>query len=193
MKLKTLYLTIFFLITIANSSFAQLTHLIPIFKVEAGFHGLGIGYEQPLNDNWLTEFNLHAGGGFNVNPANEVSFHYIEFPSIHLSTGLKRFYNLHKIRRNHSNNAGNFLGMQIKYVSGGLIQRTGDFGTPPVTPLNPPINDVMITEIHWGTQRSISDRLFFTAKIGMGYIVDFHNLSSTLLPAGGVKLAYRIK
>ena len=190
MKLKTLYLTIFFLTSIAYSSYAQLTNLTPIFKVEAGLHGLGLGYELPLNDNWITEFNLHAGGGFNVNPANEVSFHYEELPSIHLSTGVRRYYNLHKIRRNPSNNAGNFFGAQIKYVSQGLLQRSDDFELPRI---NPPIHDVLITEVHWGTQRSITNRLFFNAKIGVGYIVDFHNLGSTILPSGGVKLGYRLK
>jgi hypothetical protein len=164
-----------------------------MFKAEAGFHGLGLGYELPLSKNLIGEMNIHAGGGFNVNTANEVAFHYIEFPSIHISTAIRRYYDLHKIRRNPSNNAGNFFGAQIKYVSEGLIQRSGDFGILPVTTFNPPIHDVLITEVHWGTQRSITNRLFFNAKIGVGYIVDFHNLGSTILPAGGVKLGYRLK
>lgn len=189
MKLKFLYLTLYFFCSIVYT-YAQQTQLVPLFKVEAGFHGLGIGHELPVSKNWVGELNLHAGGGFTVNTANQVSFHYAELPSIHLSSGIKRYYNLHKIRRNPANNAGDFIGAQIKYVSRGLIQRSGDIVVPPV---NPPINDVMITEVHWGAQRSINDKLFLSAKIGVGYVVDFHNLSGTILPAGGVKLGYRIK
>jgi len=189
-KYNFLYLTILFFLLIVYSSCAQQTQLTRILKAEAGVHGLGLGYELPINPIWIAEVNVHAGGGFNISPANEVSFHYAEFPSIHLSTGVKRYYNLHKIRRNPLNNAGNFFGVQLKYVSQGIMQRRGDFDLAPV---NPPINDVLISEVHWGVQRSLSDRLFINAKIGAGYMVDFHHLGSTVFPTGGVKLGYRFK
>jgi len=188
-KIQFFFLTSIIFLVIAFTSKAQTVQLRPIFKAEAGIHGLGLGYELPFSKNLVGETNIHAGGGFNVNTTNEVSFHYIELPSIHISTGIKRYYNLHKIRRNPANNAGNFFGAQIKFVSQGLIDRSGDLGLAPV---HPPINDVLISEIHWGVQRSISERFFFTAKIGAGYIVDFHNMGSTIFPAGGVKLAYRL-
>ncbi|KEO73721.1 hypothetical protein [Anditalea andensis] len=100
-----------------------------------------------------------------------------------MSPAPKRNYNLHKSRRNPANNAGNYITAQVKFVSQGLIQRSGDMDLPPISP---PIQAVLITEVHLGLQRSISNRLFFIAKIGVGYLLDFHQSSSTILCTGGV-------
>ncbi|MBS9525570.1 hypothetical protein KI659_16250 [Litoribacter alkaliphilus] len=188
MKLKFLFILVGISFSLHTKSYSQ-TLLSPVAKIEVGVHGLGIGYELPLNNAWVSEFNLHAGGGFNLNTSNEVSFHYREFPSIHLATGIRRYYNLNRARNFSANNAGNFFGAQLKYVSSGLIQRSGDFD---IAPSHPAINDVVIAEIHWGIQRNLSERLFYTVKIGVGYLNDFHAGSGTILPTGGAKLAYRI-
>lgn len=166
-----------------------------ILKAELGPNGLGIGYELPLGNGYLAEMNIAVGGGLYVNSVpdgREVVFTYYPGPSVQLNTGLRKYYNLNRRRekgRKLANNSGNYFGAKIKYSSRGLtsVNPENYLGPVPNT-----LNDVLVSEIHWGMQRNMGERFIFNLHLGFGYIQDFDSNLGAFSPTFGFKFGYKI-
>jgi len=177
----------------SETCIAQEQNLQKILKAELGLQGIGIGYELPLSSSFLAEFNIGVGGGINVNNKREVTYTYSPGPSIQASTSLRWYYDLNKRRKwgkNTANNAGNYFAFKSKFSSRGLFEpspeETIDYEHIKF------LNDALITEVHWGLQRSLSERIFLNGHIGFGYIRDFRNNMGTFSPTFGFKFGYRL-
>lgn len=183
----------FFLFFIVEPCLAQEKTLEKILKVELGLQGFGFGYEHPLSSAFLADFNVGIGGGINVDNTREVSYAYWPGPSIQANSSVRWYYNLIKRSnggKNMTNNAGNFFAFKTKFSSRGVFEPIPEetINYDDITFLN----DALITEVHWGLQRSLSNRLFVNGHIGFGYIRDFANSMGTFSPTIGVKFSYRL-
>jgi hypothetical protein len=74
------------------------------------------------------------------------------------------------------NNSGNYLGLQSKY----------SFGNANYFELN----RTLLTEIHWGIQRPLSNRFIFDMHLGLGFIYDFDFTSASISSTFGLRFGY---
>ncbi len=78
------------------------------------------------------------------------------------------------------NNAGNYLGARLKYVTGNKS-----------TNINYVTYPALLVNIHWGIQRALGQRWLFNAHAGLGCAVDVNSGTGNILyPAVDVKFAY---
>ena len=150
-------------------------------KVELGFHGLSLGYDLPISNKFVWENALGAGMGMNAE-SNSASYS-LDFtrPVPFLKSSLKFVYNIRKrIEKGKitENNSGNYLALQTKYSFGKADSYT--------------LNSSMLTEIHWGLQRSLGGNFIFKTHIGLGFVRDFDNNSTGFSPTFGLVFGYRL-
>ncbi|NBL63883.1 hypothetical protein GV828_01570 [Flavobacterium sp. NST-5] len=173
---------IFFLLT-SVSVFAQTddSRLTENFaKINLGLHGLDASYEWALNDRFVWENSVGFGMGMAVDGnAVEYTFNFND-PALYAKSEMKYFYNLGKRQnkgKNISNNGGNYVGIQTKY----------SFGTDAFR-----LNNALLSEVHWGIQRSLGGNFSFNTHIGLGYVRDYDLKDGAFSPTFKLTFSYAI-
>lgn len=169
-----------FLVANASACFAQST-LEKVGKVSLGLQGAEFSYELPLSKSLLLESAAGLGVGMEVDHDKITYSFYLLDPVPFVSTELKWIYNREKREakeKNNFNNAGNYVGLQTKY----------SFGHPNSLVLN----KALLTDIHWGLQRSLGTKFTLNTNIGLGYMYDFDTTYGDVAPVLRVKFGYRL-
>ncbi len=150
-------------------------------RINLGLHGLELSYELPVSKKFVWENTLGIGMGSNINGSIvQYSFNFLKL-SPFLKSELKYIYNVHKRKakgKNTLNNSGNYIGFQTKY----------SFGNSDDTLQN----QTLLTELHWGIQRSLGKRFIFNTHIGLGYLKDFESDNGKISPTLGLRFGYRL-
>ena len=124
------------------------------------------------------DLSTGIGGGYNIAEG------FIEYqllkPALYISVTPKYFYNLKK-RINKGNtilyNSGNYIGARLTLN----------------TPLDNKTNIIrnsILTNIHWGIQRVISNHWSINSHIGVGYAHDIDYDFGTIYPAIDFRFSY---
>lgn len=183
--MKKIVLTFLSIVFLSFSSFSQQKEFEKLFKVDYSFLGLGIAYEIPLAKKWTVDLSTGIGGGYRVNNGFTAEWVLNSSPSVYLKSEFKYYINREKRfkkGKNNDNNAGNYWAFQTKFATERISE----------TYRNIPLNNVLLNEIHWGIQRSLSENWLFNTHFGIGYARDFTFNSGTLYPAIGLKFSYII-
>lgn len=167
---------------VANTTacFAQST-LENIGKVSLGLQGAEFSYELPLGKSLLLESAAGLGVGMEVDHNKSTYSFYLLDPVPFVSTELKWIYNREKREakeRSNANNAGDYVGLQTKY----------SFGHPNSLALN----KALLTDIHWGLQRTLGTKFTLNTNIGLGYMYDFDTTYGNVAPVLRLKFGYRL-
>ncbi|MEN1785928.1 MAG: hypothetical protein AAGF77_12410 [Bacteroidota bacterium] len=150
-------------------------------RINLGLHGLELSYEFPLSKQFVWENNLGIGMGMEAFAGSPTFTFYLYRPTPFIKSQLKWIYNRNKRERKGKNsqyNAGNYIGLQGKY----------SFGDSDLFD----ISQAVLTEIHWGIQRSIGGRFTFNLHLGMGVVTDFDFSDNAFSPTFGLRFGYRI-
>lgn len=150
-------------------------------KINIGMQGLDFNYEQPISNQLLWDSSVGVGLGMDVSSSKTNYSFYLLDPVVSVATGLKWMYNYNKRsenEKNSSNNAANYIGLQTKY----------SFGHSNALDLN----KALLTDVHWGLQRSISEKFVFNTNIGIGYMYDFDTSYGGIAPILRAKIGYRL-
>ncbi len=152
-------------------------------KIELGFQGLGVGYEFALGGKTVIDINAGLGGGYTVNNGT-VSYEwgFID-PAFYAITEFRYYYNLPKRlakNRNRGNNAGNYVGAQVKYATREVFNISS----------NVDLHNTLLTEVHWGIQRNLGKKYIFNLHLGLGYAYDYDQDTGGLYLAIGAKFGY---
>ncbi len=174
------YLLVAFLLANATTCFAQST-LEKVGKVSLGLQGAEFSYELPLGTSFLLESAAALGVGMNTDSGGSTYSFYLLDPVPAISTELRWIYNREKREvkeKNNANNAGNYVGLQTKYSFGNNNSLA--------------LNKVLLTDIHWGLQRSLGTKFTFNTNVGLGYMYDFDTTYGSIAPVLRVKFGYRL-
>lgn len=174
------YLLAAFLVANTTACFAQST-LEKVGKVSLGLQGAEFSYELPLGKSLLLESAAGLGVGMEVDNDNSRYTFYVLDPVPFVSTELKWIYNREKREakeKNNANNAGNYAGLQTKYSFG----KNNSLA----------LNKVLLTDIHWGLQRSLGTKFTLNTNVGLGYMYDFDTTYGSVAPVLRVKFGYRL-
>ena len=179
---KIILLTLFLGFT--HLSFGQNTasenKLLSLTKVDLGFKGIGFTYEPRLSNKMTVDLSLGAGGGYDI--AEGYLNYKLELrkPAFYFSITPKYFYNRNSRSLQGKSlllNSGNYIGLGLKYVTPNDRQ----------TDLT---RNSILTNIHWGIQRAISNKWTFNSHLGIGYAHDIDYDFGTLYPAIDFKVSY---
>lgn len=164
----------------AAGLFAQ-NPLEKVVKVNLGLQGIDFSYELPIAKDIIWESAIGAGVSMNVyDNKTEYTFIFLK-PTPSIATGVKWMYNRDKRvakEKETLNNTGNYLGIQTKYTLGNYNRLD--------------VNNVLLTDIHWGLQRNLSSKFILNANIGLGYMHDLDTYDGGLAPVLRVKFGYRL-
>ena len=171
---------------------AQTTKTVSsLAKLDLGFQGIGISYEPKLFGNFTIDLCSGVGGGYDIYAADDeipsfISNYEYSFvkPALYLSLTPKYFYNIQRRAdkgKNTELNSANYLGIRVKYVT-------------PLSEYDPyhPVTATLLTNIHWGIQRTIGGHWLFNFQAGAGYGVTKDCSCGIIYPALDLKLAYVI-
>ncbi len=150
-------------------------------KLDLGLQGIGAAYEPRLSKSLVSELSLGFGGGYNIGEGS-VDIYVIK-PAMYFSVTPKLYYNIKKrIEKGKptANNSGNYFGARLKFNTP-LYRKSGI------------IRNSVLSNIHWGLQRSVGERWSFNSHIGAGYAHDIDHGFGTIYPALDVKFSYIIK
>lgn len=148
--------------------------------INLGLHGVEFSYELPLSNSFMWENSIGAGMGSSA--SNNSSAQYtldLARPTPYFKSELKYVYNRNKrISKNKSviNNSGNYIGLQTKYSVGNTRY------------IN--LNETVLTELHWGIQRSLGKKFLFNFHIGIGALHDFRYNATAVSPTLGINFGY---
>lgn len=53
-------------------------------------------------------------------------------------------------------------------------------------------NQALLTDIHWGLQRSLGEKFILNTNIGIGYVQDFETNYGNIAPVLRFKVGYRL-
>lgn len=181
-KMKKIVLIIFVFLTTSFSLFAQQNNdeTSSFGRVNLGLHGLDLSYEFLISKKFIWENSIGIGMGSSVYHDAEYRFVFTQ-PVPYLKSELKYIYNIEKRLskgKNIVHNSGNYVGIQTKYSFGNSN--------------NYLLNQTLLTEIHWGIQRSIGSKFIFGTHIGLGYIKDFTTNNGEISPVLGFRFGYRL-
>jgi hypothetical protein len=169
-----------------NSEDSQLSEQ---FKLSFNIVSFEAAYELPITNSIGLEAGIGLGAGNYIRStilnSKELgaSLSFKSFPPVRFRTKLKYVYNRDKRLKNGrdiSYNSGNYIGIQGTFTT----------GQSNVTDIKNPPNNVLLTEVHWGLQRSLGGKWLFNVNAGVGYGYDFKNKLGKVYPAVGLEFAY---
>lgn len=150
--------------------------------VNLGLHGAEFSYELPLSNSFMWENSLGLGMGSRASSNSNASYTFVlDAPVPYFKSELKYVYNRNKrVRKNRSvrNNSGNYIGLQTKYSFG----NQGYFD----------LNETLLTEFHWGIQRSLGKRFLFNFHLGVGVLQDYNTNRAAVTPTLGINFGYKL-
>lgn len=156
--------------------------VVPLLKLDLGLQGVGLQYEAKVSNSFTAEVASGISGGYIIDRAS-LTYHFDFFqPSFYFSLTPKYFYNrTRRFLRNRSLtlNSGNYFGFRIRYVTPGA-------GGESLT------ENSLLTNLHWGIQRSIGKSWTVNVHGGVGYAQQVGSTfnSGTWYPALDLRFAY---
>ena len=183
--MKKIYLALFLLISLSRS-FGQtssrkqtLSHLTKL-DWRLGI-GLGLTVEPRISNAITIDLTAGFGGGYYIDRST-FEYYILKF-AWYFSATPKYFYNIKK-RINQGkavqNNSGNYIGLRVKYSE--PIIHLADVSNA--------IRNSILTNIHWGLQRSLGVKSMFSSQIGGGYAMDAGDGSGTFYPSFDFKISF---
>jgi hypothetical protein len=170
-----------------SSLFAQKTPSTPLLqsltKLDLGLRGIGFSYEPALGNKIAIDLSAGFGGGYYVSD-NYFEYRWIILdPAFFVIVNPRWYYN--RLKRldkgkNMIGNAGNYLGLAIKYASSTIGG-------------SPDISDALLFNLHWGLQRAMGNTWVFNTHFGIGYAIDATDLNKSpgaFYPAFDIRFAY---
>jgi hypothetical protein len=147
-------------------------------KFDMGLQGIGFAFETRLSKLITTEGSAGFGGGYGIMDGS-LDLQLLK-PALYFTVTPKYFYN-----RNHraekgrrmQNNSGNYLGFRCKY-------------SLPLYKKSDIIRNSLLTNFHWGMQRSLGEHWTFNAHAGAGYARDIDKGAGTFYPALEFKFSH---
>jgi len=180
--MKKIILVLILLINF-SSIFSQEEFLENQFKLEYNFLGVGVSYDLPISKTMLIDFGIGLGGG--VDSEDGYVWHLNSNLAAYFKGELKRYYNLKKRFKkgeNMANNSGNYMALQTKYFTR-RFSPDEDFL---------PLQNALLTELHWGLQRSLGGNWLFNLHLGFGVLRNLDTKNGLLSPAMGLKFSYKL-
>lgn len=177
---KTIYLFTFLLI---SNLYSQEVSLENQFKVEYNFLGIGAGYELPISEKWLLDLGVGIGGG--VDDSDGYVWDFNSSLAFYTKGNLRYYYNRNKREkkgRNNTNNSGNYFGLQTKFFSKRFSESLG-IGF---------LTNSLLTELHWGLQRSLGGNWLFNFHVGFGALRKLDESRGLFSPSIGLKFSYKL-
>ena len=174
------FILLLFHIGITHFLFGQAMRLSSLVKVDFGLQGVGFSYEPGLANKLTMDVSAGAGGAYDV---AESYFNYkldLRKAALYFSLTPKYFYNRDaRSLKGKSTllNAGNYVGMRLKYV-------TPTDGQADLT------RNTVLINLHWGIQRVIGNNWAINALAGIGYAQDIDYNFGTVYPAIDLKFSY---
>lgn len=150
-------------------------------RINLGPHGLDLSYELSISNRFIWENSFGIGMGSNAFGSSTGFVFDFGQPVPYLKSELKYIYNRERRinkGKNSANNSGNYIGIQPKYSFGNQTSAE--------------LNQTLLTEVHWGLQRSVGRDFLFDAHIGLGYLKDFDTKGGGVSPTLGVRFGYKI-
>jgi hypothetical protein len=147
------------------------TKLSSLAKFDVGLQGIGFTYEPKISDKIIIDLSGGAGGGYDISEGS-ITYDVLK-PAFYFSLAPKYFYNIQsRIKKGKKTqlNSGNYIGVRIKYVTP-LDQKTAL------------IRNSILTNVHWGIQRSLGYHWLFNSHIGVGYAQDIDYRFGTIYPS----------
>jgi hypothetical protein len=165
-----------------QSSYGQTTKsetkLSSIAKFDLGLQGIGFTYEPRISNVVTTDISAGIGGGYNI-AEGSIEYQLLK-PALYFSVTPKYFYNLKK-RINK--------GKTVQFNSGNYVGARFTFNTP-LYKKSDIIRNSILTNIHWGIQRAISNHWTLNSHFGIGYAHDIDYDFGTIYPAIDFKFSY---
>ena len=176
------YFLLILLTGFLNATFAQRIKtdsvIVTLGKIDIGPQGIGISYEPKLSNKLTADLSLGLGGSYGI-AENDFNYDVLQ-PGLYFSVTPKYFYNIQK-RISHGKNTRfnsfNYFGLRLKYVT-------------PISGNDDEVRNSILTNIHWGMQRSIGGNWLLNFHLGVGYASDLNNLGGTIYPSIEIKFAY---
>lgn len=165
-----------------NNLYAQKTlpTLTNLSKLDIGVQGVGFSYEKKISPKISNNFSVGLGGSYLV---SSKSISYVIdplYPSIY-ATSTTKFYYKRKVFANTQlsslHNSGNYFGAKIKLV-------LDPFQVNNVSTL------VLLSNVHWGLQRAITNRWIINTHLGAGYACDLLDGYGTIYPTIDLNFSY---
>jgi hypothetical protein len=154
-----------------------------LVKLDLGMRGVGFSYEPTLGNRVAIDLSAGLGGGYYV-ADNYFEYRWILLdPAFYLVVNPRWYYSrLKRLKKgkNMMGNAGNYIGLAIKYASSTIGG-------------SPDISDALLFNLHWGIQRSMGNSWVFNTHFGLGYAIDAADLNKSpgsFYPAFDVRFAY---
>lgn len=166
---------------IINAQVTSRDSLEKFGRVNVGLHGLEASYELPVSKKMVWENTVGIGMGSNVYGSSVEYYFDFKRPIPFLKSELKYIYNFEKRvakGKRTINNSGNYIGLQTKYSFGDRVDRH--------------LDSTLLTEVHWGIQRSLGGGFLFNVQVGLGYLSDFDTTDGSFTPTAGIKFGYRL-
>lgn len=178
---RRLTFCLIFIVNLLSAQIFKSDNLEDIGRLNLGPHGLELSYELPLSKEIVWENNLGIGMGYEASVGSVSYAFYLDSPTPFIKSQMKWLYNrnkrLSKGKKSQSN-SGNLIGLQSKY----------SFGNSDLFDNN----RALLTEVHWGFQRSLGQRFIFNLHLGLGFVSDFDFSESVFTPTFGLRFGYRI-
>lgn len=190
--MKKVILSLCLLCTALTTSWGQETTSAKLqkqFKISYQILAFEASYELPISDAFSLEGGIGIGAGNYVRPtllnSKELgaALSFESFPPLRFRTKVKYVYNREKrlkAGKNIAYNSGNYLALQSLLTT---AQRDD-------SDQKKPANNTLITEVHWGLQRSLGGNWLFNVYAGIGYAYDFHFQLGKIHPAIGLEFSY---
>jgi hypothetical protein len=154
-------------------------------KLDLGLQGVGLSYEPRLSNKLTIDFSAGAGGGYSISESS-LSYKWpLLQPALYFMITPKFYYNRKKRiakGKNFQNNAGNYFGLRLKYTT---ENNTSDYSSQ--------VYQSGLINLHWGMQRSMSNKWILNLHAGAGYATDIGSGWGTVYPAVELKFSYLFK
>jgi hypothetical protein len=182
--MKLFYFLVCVLITtflFAQEEVKDSTALVYLQKAEFNVFGLGVNYEVPVAKALVLDSGVGFTSGVRV-VGDKISYEKkIYNPCFYFKSELKYYYNRSQRIANGfsvANNEGSYFALQTKYTTPRLLDNEYS------------LSNVIMSEIHWGIQRTVYEDFLINLHIGLGIVSDFTTRQNSNYTAVGVKVAY---
>lgn len=183
-------LTVLFFI-ICSTVFSQKAEVTLEDQVALSFNftSFHLSYDKAITNKISVGLGVGVGAGFYATDNSLFSETGMSLPiqdyiPIRIIQRNRIYYNrVKRSKKNKSleNNSGNYFGLQFMFNTG---KANLDIENPP--------HNSLLSELHWGLQRSLGGNWIFDFNLGIGYLKDFDTDVNRVIPTLGLTIGYRL-
>lgn len=157
------------------------TPLRHITFLELGFQHAGVNFQRVAGKRLVVDLAAGLGSSYVISEGSVASNWNLFSPAAQLSVTPRLYYNRERRARKGRNgalNAGNYVGMRLKYATGKL---------------NGADEGAVLTNVHWGLQRALGKRWIFNTHAGLGWATQMeYGETNTIYPTIDLKFSYAL-